>query len=83
MLSQGFRPAQHPSQHRRRCNTNQYHNEYFLGLNAPHVRRGLDGWDEFQSSISDTDETDKSTRHDAEPLLANNDGTDEDVDYIG
>jgi hypothetical protein len=80
MLSQEFRPARHPSQHPHRYNTNQYHTKYFLGSNAPHVRRGLDGWDEFQSSVSDTDNADKRTGDDAEPLFANNDGADKDVD---
>jgi hypothetical protein len=48
----------------------------------PHVRRRLNGGDELESSVSDTDDTDKGTWDNAEPLLADNDGADKNVDYV-
>jgi hypothetical protein len=47
---------------------------------APHVRRGLNRWDELQRSVTDTNQADDRAGDDAEPLLANDDGPDENVD---
>jgi hypothetical protein len=49
-------------------------------MDVPHVRRRLDRWNKLQSSVADTDDTDKGARNNAEPFLANNDRADEDVD---
>lgn len=55
--------------------------QHTAGSDKPHVRRGLDGGNELQSSISDTDDTDNSTWNNAEPALANDHGADKNVDY--
>jgi hypothetical protein len=74
-----LRPARHPSQHRRRCVIISMISSFELYSDIPHVRRRLDGRDELESSVSDTDDTDKGTWDNTEPLLANNDGADENV----
>ena len=48
--------------------------------NSPHVRRGLNRGHKLESGVSNTDNTNKGSWHNAEPPLADNDGSDEDVD---
>jgi hypothetical protein len=48
-----------------------------------HVGRGLDGGDELESDVSETDEADEGAGNDAQDVVVQQDGTDEDVDCGG
>jgi hypothetical protein len=79
-----LRLAPHPNQHRHRYKRESV-GQLVISIRAdvPHVRRGLDRRDELQRSVSDTNQANDGTWNDAEPLLANDNGTDEDVDWSG
>lgn len=47
---------------------------------VPHVRWGLNGRNELQSSVAHTDYANDCAWHNAEPALTDNDGADEDVE---
>ena len=50
------------------------------GISFPHVGRGLDGGDEFEDDVGDTDEADNGACDDAEDAVVEEDASDKDVD---
>lgn len=51
------------------------------GISFPHIGRGLDGGDEFEDDVGDTDEADNGAGDDAEDAVVEEDASDKDVDY--
>lgn len=52
------------------------------GVGLAHVGGGLDGRDELEDGVADTDQADDGAGNDAEDAAAEEDGSDEDVDCI-
>ena len=50
------------------------------GIGLAHVRGGLDGWDELENDVGDTDDADDGAGNYAQDAVVEQDGADEDVD---
>lgn len=50
------------------------------GVGLAHVGRGLDGRDELEDGVADTDQADDGAGNDAEDAAAEEDGSDENID---
>lgn len=76
------RLVRRPNQHPRHCQPLVWlRTSSECSVVLPHIRWRLDGWNVFQDGVTDANEANNGTWDDTEPLLADDDGTDEDIDY--